>query len=173
MAGDLLAANVDHQGDHYLLHLDMRIKGDSKAVYAVLMDFDNITALNDSIVYSKLLKQHGKDYLVQTDSEGCVWFFCRRVVQVATVTELGNGYIMSVIDPSRSDLEYGRTLWQVIDEGETTRIKYNADYVPDFWIPPIIGPIVFRNRMLEEGQKTVNGIERIVNQHDENKFTGR
>ena len=173
LAGEVLHANLEHEHDHYLLHLDMRIKGDSTAVFRALLDFNNLTAINDTIVYSKLLERNGREYLVQTDGEGCVWFFCKRVVQVSIVTEMDNGYIMSVTVPEKSDLEYGRTLWQVIDEGDTTRIKYNADYVPAFWIPPIFGPYIFKKRMLEEGQKTVNGIERIVNPHDENGLTGR
>lgn len=162
LAGELLESYVEDKGEHYLLHLDMRINGQYDDVYAVLVDFDNITAINDSIVFSKRLETQGKKHLVQFDSEGCVWFFCRRVVQLVHVTELDQGYIMSTTDPEKSDLSYGRTLWQVIDEGETTRIKYNADYVPDFWIPPLIGPVIFKNRLLEEGQKTINGIERLV-----------
>lgn len=166
-AGELIHSYVNHDGDHYILHLDMRVEGKYDDIYRILIDFDNITAVNDTIVFSKLLKSEGKVHTVHFESEGCIWFFCRRVKQVVKVTELGRGYIMSATDPTRSDLEYGRTLWEVIDEGKTTRIKYNADYVPDFWIPPLIGPYLFKNRMLEEGQKTINGIEALANDDTE------
>lgn len=155
----MIYAYVDNDAGHYYLHLDMRVEGEFEDIYRVLVDFDNLTAVNDTIVFSKLLNSEGRVHTVQFESEGCVWFFCRRVKQVVTVTELGQGFIMSVTDPAQSDMEYGRTLWQVIDEGNTTRIKYNADYDPDFWIPPFFGPAIFKDRMLEEGQKTINGIE--------------
>lgn len=170
LAGELLHSYVENEGDHYYLHLDMRVDGDSDDIYRILVDFNNITAVNDTIVFSKLLKTEDKTHTVHFESEGCVWFFCRRVKQVVKVTEMGQGFIMSVTDAEQSDMEYGRTLWEVIDEGNTTRIKYNADYVPGFWIPPLIGPAIFKDRMLEEGQKTINGIETLANEGPDKLF---
>jgi len=87
---------------------------------------------------------------------------------VSRVSELDNGYIMSVTLPEQSDLKYGRTLWEIIDEGKITRIKYNADYVPDFWVPPLFGPAIFKERMLKEGKKTINGIEALASKEEQN-----
>lgn len=162
-AGELLHSYVDNDGDHYYLHLDMRVEGGHSDVYRILMDFNHIPDVNDTIVFSKLLKSNGSVHIVHFESEGCIFIFCRRIKQVVTVTELGNGYIMSITDPTRSDLRHGRTLWEIIDEGDRTRIKYNADFVPDFWVPPLIGPAIFKDRIFEEGQKTINGIEKLAN----------
>jgi len=162
-AGELLDAHVNYEDDHYLVHMDMRVKGKRDAIYAIITDFDNITAVNDTIVYSKLLESKGKQHRVHFESEGCIWIFCRRVKQVVTVSEMANGYILSIVDPAESDVKYGRTLWHIIDEGKMTRIKYDADFVPDFWVPPIIGPMIIKQRMLIEGQKTINGIESLAN----------
>lgn len=163
-AGELLNAFVDRREGHYLLHLDMRIAGKAADVYRVLVDFNHINLINDSIKSSQELEHEGKVHRIRIIGEGCIWIFCRRIREVETVTELDGGYIMSVTDPTQSDLRYGRTLWQVIAEGKTTRIKYNADLVPAFWVPPLIGPAIFKKRILEEGQKTINGIERLIQQ---------
>ena len=160
-AGELLDSYVNEDDDHYVLHLDIRVEADYDSVYEVLMDFSMMKEVNDSITSSTLLETQDKVHKLRFVSEGCIWFFCREVKQLVTVTEMGQGYIMSETHPEESDLLYGRTLWQVIDEGETTRLKYNADFVPDFWIPPFIGSSIFQNRMLEEGKKTVNGIEKL------------
>lgn len=161
LAGELLHSYVNEINDHYIMHLDMRIDADYDSVYEVLMDFHNMHLVNDSIISSTLLESKDKKHLLRFVTEGCIWFFCRQVKQLVTVTELGQGYILSETDPTESDLRYGKTLWQVINEGDTTRVKYNAEYVPDFWIPPFFGSTVFQNRMLKEGKKTVNGIERL------------
>ena len=166
-AGELIKSEVNDIGDHFVLHLEMRIDADAESVYDVLVDFNNIKYLNDSIKESELLKSVGLVHTVSMRSEGCVLFFCQSVTQVTTVTELDDGYIMSIVDPEQSDLSYGKTLWQVIEEeDETTKIIYNADIVPDFWIPPLIGTHIFKNRLAEEGEKTINGIERIINAED-------
>ena len=164
-AGELLDAYVNYEDHHYLLHLDMRVKGKSDKIHAILTDYDHLPAVNDTIVSSKLLESKGGQSRVQYESEGCVWIFCRRINQVVIVSELANGYILSETLPAESDLRYGRTLWHVIDEGETTRLTYDADFVPDFWVPPLIGPMIFKKRILMEGQKTINGIETLANAH--------
>ena len=160
-AGELLQAYVNEKEDHYVMHLDMRIDADADDVYETLMDFSNMHLVNDSIISSTLLESKGKVHKLRFVSQGCIWFFCREVRQLVTVTELGRGYILSVTDPAESDLRYGKALWQIIDEGKTTRVKYNSDYVPDFWIPPLFGSAIFQDRLLEEGKKTVNGLERL------------
>ena len=164
-AGELLNAYVNYEDHHYLLHLDMRVNGKSERIYAILTDFNHLSAVNDTIVSSQLLESKGRQHRVQYESEGCVWIFCRRINQVVIVSELANGFILSETLPAESDLRYGRTLWHVIDEGETTRLTYDADFVPDFWVPPLIGPMIFKKRILKEGQKTINGIETLANAH--------
>ena len=173
-AGEVIYAYVDNDDDHYYLHLDMRVNGDAENIYRILVDFDNMHAINETIVESKRLSSRDNDTVHEVEfiSEGCVLFFCKRIRQLVTVRELGQGFIVSSTDPAKSDLKHGRTLWEVIDEGEGTRLKYNADYVPDFWVPPVIGPAIFKNRMYEEGLKTVNGIEKLANknQNDSDLF---
>jgi hypothetical protein len=167
VAGELIHSYVDNDGDHYYLHLDMRVKVKADTVYRILLDFKYMPVVNDTIVDSKLLKTENNVHHVYFVSEGCIWFFCKRIKQLAAVTELGQGFIMSITDPAQSDLKQGRTLWEVIDEGKSTRIKYNADYVPDFWVPPLIGPAIFKDRMYEEGLKTIHGIEKLANETKE------
>jgi hypothetical protein len=160
-ASELLNSFVNKDGEHYIIHLDMRIDADYDSVYEVLTDFSLMGQVNDSITHSELRESEGKKHLVFFVNEGCIWFICRKVRQLVTVSELGRGYILSEVQPEESDLSYGRVLWQLIDEGETTRVKYNADIVPDFWIPPFFGSNTFQKRMLEEGKKTVNGLEQL------------
>jgi len=162
-AGELLHSLARELDGHFILHLDMRINAKYDDVYALLIDFNHLPAINDTIESSQLLESKGKIHKVKFVSNGCVWIICQRVTQVVIVTELGRGYIMSDALPELSDISYGRTLWQIIDEGNSTRIKYDSDLVPDFWIPPLIGSSIFQNRILKEGIKTINGIENIIN----------
>ena len=166
-AGELLNSFVNEIDEHYILQLDMRIDGDYDAVYEVLIDFNHLDQVNKTITSSQLLESNDKIHTVQFMSNGCVWIICQDVNQVVIVTELGNGFIMSETLPDLSDIRYGRTLWQVIDEGDSTRIKYYSDLIPDFWIPPFMGSSILQDRMLEEGIKTINGIERIINEEFE------
>ena len=150
-----------------MLHLEMRIDADYDSVYSTLLDFENLKELTESIKESELLESKDDVHIVLMRSEGCVFIFCQSVTQVTTVTELGRGYIKSIVDPKKSDLSYGKVLWQIIDEDETTKIIYDANIVPDFWIPPLIGTYIFKNRLAEEVEKTINGIEHDIDNDDD------
>ena len=163
IAGELLKSEVKNVNKHFILHLEMRVDAEYDEVYSTLIDFDSLKDLTDSIKESELLESEDDVHVVHMRSESCVLFYCQNVTQVFTVTELGRGFIQSVIDPEKSDLSYGKISWQIIDEDETTKIIYDADIVPDFWIPPLIGPYIFKKRLAEEGKNTINGIELVIN----------
>ena len=164
-AGELLESYVDKKEDHFIIHLDMRIDAEFEDVYEVLIDFNNLPAVNDTIESSELIKTEDRSHVVRFVSNGCVWVICQRVTQLVKVKEYGRGYIMTEVIPDKSDMKYGRTLWHVINEGETTRIKYDSDLVPNFWLPPLVGASIFQSRLLEEGIKTINGIENLINDY--------
>lgn len=162
IAGEVISHDIEFKEDHYIVNMDMRIKGNLAQVYAVMMDFNNLTQVNDTIKVSELIFSNNKVHTVRMESEGCVLFFCKRIKQIQLVTELGDGKIQSLVDPDESDLKFGTVLWQLKAEDGSTRVHYHGDYVPDFWVPPLIGPAIFKSRLLEETQKTVNGIEQRV-----------
>lgn len=166
-AGEVLHSHVDYEAGHYLVRLEMRIEAELETVYAFLTDFDNLIFLNDSIKTSRLLNTKGKQHHVLIEVEGCVWIYCKRVKQVQRVTEMGKGYIRAVTLPDKSDMEYGRVLWHIQQEGDFTIIQYRADYVPAFFIPPLVGPYIMKGRLLEEGEKTIQGIERLAQDEEE------
>ena len=144
----------------------MKIEAEVDTVYAILTDFDNLTSLNKAIKLSRLLKSDGKHHLVTIEAEGCVWFFCQEIIQTQWVTERGNGYISAVTLPERSNLEYGRVLWHIRQEDEYTVISYRSDVVPKFFVPPLIGTYIMKNKMLEKAQQTIQNIERIAQENE-------
>ncbi|MDR9435406.1 MAG: hypothetical protein RI563_00910 [Thiohalophilus sp.] len=162
LSGELLEYHVNKVDDYFVLHLDMRVKANYRQVNSVLMDFAKMPEVNDTVVESRLLERIGDRHKIFFASEACIWVFCERIEQVAMVTELGQGYIMSNILVEESDLRHGRSLWHLIDEGSTTRVIYDAEYIPDFWVPPLIGSALAREKMLSEGLKTINGMERVI-----------
>lgn len=163
-AGKLLHSYVNEIDGHFVMRLDMRVNAKRKDVRSVLMDFSKMPAVNKTVLESRLLKPVGNKYKIYFVSRGCLWIFCQTIKQVAMVSELSKEYIMSDVIAKESDLKYGRALWRLIDEGSTTRIIYSSDYVPDFWVPPLIGSAIAKEKMLSEGLKTINGLERVINQ---------
>ncbi|MDH5408977.1 MAG: hypothetical protein OEZ33_03450 [Gammaproteobacteria bacterium] len=159
-AGEVLHSFVDHEDDHFFLQLEMRVNAQLDSVRTVLLDFNKLTKVNNNIIYSRLLESTGQQHKAMVITEGCIWFFCKTLKQVQTIKELPNGYLLVETLPKQSDLEFGNILWHVRAEGKKTLISYSADFIPGFWVPPLIGPWLMNNRLLAEGKETINGIER-------------
>jgi len=165
-SAEVTDAFVDDIDDHYVVRVEMRVEAELESVYAILTDFNNLHRLNRAIKKSQLLKSEAKRHLVRIEAIGCVWFFCQEVIQTQWITEQGRGYISAVTLPEQSNLEYGRVLWHIRQQGEFTLISYRTDIVPKFFVPPLIGTYLMKNKMLEEAQETIQNLERLA-QFDE------
>lgn len=161
-AGEVLSSHVDYDDGHYLLDMKMRIDAPLPRVRETLTDYANITAINSSVVESSVLISAHPNYRVRVVTEGCVWFFCKRMTQYQQVNELDSGYIVIVLDTSSGDFTYGRLLWHIQADEEQTRVSFSGDLVPDFWVPPLIGPWLLSGVLEEETRKTVEGLERLA-----------
>lgn len=161
-AGELLGNSVELSDGHYLIHIDMLIDADPDRVYACLTDYDRLDRLSPEITRSELLYANHPQYRVRVVTEGCIGPFCRTVEQVQDVTELRNGYILVKVMPAMSDLRYGQNVWHIRAENGRTRVTYSADLVPDFWLPPILGPLLFQQKLASEGENVINTLEMLA-----------
>ncbi len=165
-AGEVLHSRVDYEDGHYLLDMAMRIDAPLPRVREVLTDYANIAAINPTVVESTVLAHAPPNYRVRVVTEGCVWFFCKTLTQIQQVTELASGYIVIVLDTREGDFTYGRILWHIQADEDRTRVSFSGDLVPDFWVPPLIGPWLLSGVLEEETRKTVEGLERLASRRN-------
>lgn len=162
LAGEVLHSQVRRDDDHFLIHLQMRIDAPSTPVYQLLTDYNQLHQLSNMIVSSQVVSDTRTDDVQQVEviSEGCVLFFCRRVTQLQTASELGRGYLQLIEDPQRGDFHSGRTLWHIAPDNGGTRVTLSADLQPRFWVPPLIGTAIFKHKLLDESTILINNLER-------------
>jgi hypothetical protein len=70
----------------------------------------------------------------------CVLFLCKTVRRVQDVALQPNGDITASAVPALSDFSRAEEHWRIIPQGSGTRIHYDAQLVPDFFVPPMLGP---------------------------------
>lgn len=162
IAGEVISSYVDEKDDHYIIRVDMRVDANVDDVYKHLTDLKNIHKLNNTIVSSIVRYSKGKEHEVEVFTKGCVLFFCTDQVQYQKVKELGNGYIMIHLVPEKSDFRSGQILWHVFPEKNQTRVIFAADFEPNFWIPPLIGPWILTDVFLKESQETIFELEKLA-----------
>jgi hypothetical protein len=123
----------------YRIVLVARVDAPVEGVAAVLTDYAAYRKLDPQILASTVLPpddQGGE--LVRTVVRACAGLFCRKVERVERV-ERREGELIATVVPERGELKSGltRTTWQAADDA--TSVTYEAEFVPDFWVPSLIG----------------------------------
>lgn len=162
-AGVVESARVAHDDGHYSLDLHMRIDSPPASVYALVTDYAGLERISPTIIESRLLEGAAtgcqRRRLV---TETCVWFFCFTATMVEDVAEIDEREIRATIVPDMSDYRSGTSSWQVNPAGAGSRIIFRATLEPDFWIPPVIGTWLLKEKMREEAERTVLNIEALT-----------
>jgi hypothetical protein len=88
-----------------------------------------------------------------------VLLFCKSFDRHGYVLTKPVGVIIAVSDPDRSDFKFSRERWVLTAEGDGTRMIYEFEMEPAFWVPPVIGPFYIKRALRDGGARAVQRIE--------------
>lgn len=162
-AGSVNKSYVDYDGEEYHLNLVMIVNAPSAKVWQHLTNYSQLKKVNPAIQQTKVIKR-GKMTRVKVISEGCIWVFCRTLTQLQDIRDLGQGYLVVSEVEGQSDFASGYTMWHVVPHNKGTKVSIRARLTPDFWIPPFIGPWLFKDALLEQGEIVINNLETLSQQ---------
>jgi Polyketide cyclase / dehydrase and lipid transport len=132
------------------------------SVGAVLQDYSAYPSLDARIRSSeRLVTEPGGAILLRTRIHACEGFFCRHVTRVERV-EAGADTLVATVIPALSQLRQGltKTTWQAQDGG--TRVSYQAEFEPDFWVPGFIGRQFAGHGLRESTLERFTNVERLA-----------
>jgi hypothetical protein len=159
-AGDILSSDVTLEAGQYAVTIEAAINAPLNVVYHSITDYNNLATINPSIEESRVLLVMSPDrHRVRSVIKVCILVFCKRVVQVQDVTRVDARTVDAVTLPGDSDFRYGVARWQLTPAGEATRLHFTQEFIPDFWVPPIIGTWLIQRKLLQEVTETAMYIE--------------
>lgn len=163
IAAEINTLTITHHDRGFTMKLDAVVDAPAPRVRALLSDYARLGKLNPGITATSVtMAPNGQGDRVRTVLDGCVWFFCRQIVQVEDVVEPDPSTIIARIVPGAGDFASGQCYWRVTSEGQRTRLHYEAVRVADFWIPPLIGPWAIDQALREQFTSTVATLERLA-----------
>lgn len=162
IAGQVIKSHVSHNDGVYKASLEMQIQAPLKRVYALLTDFDYLSRLSDNIVDSDIIDDDPPEYIVEVETHTCVLFFCKDLKQKQEVLEFDNGYISVEDIKGESDFVFANTLWHIRAFDGGTRVSFRTKLKPDFWLPPLFGPWLFKSKMIENTQNMIERLEQLA-----------
>jgi hypothetical protein len=161
---EVIRAEVRHEEDLYSLYLEARLSAPPLAVFAVITDYPHIQDLHRRVRESRVLRRlDARTTEVFTLLKGCVAaVFCKSIRRVELVIENPPYELSAQVLPGQSDLKSGRVHWQLTAEGEGTRLIYESEMEPDFWVPPLLGDALMSRSIRNTTQQMIERVEQLA-----------
>ena len=162
-SASLKKSSIEYKDKRFLYSFEAQINARHDRVLDKLHNFEQWDRLNRNISKSKVLEtipgNKIKRLLTLTQ---CIFTFCFNLKFVEVVTLSKNKLEMNIV-AGEGNFSAGRAIWETVSEGTyKTLIRVNATLSPDFWIPPVVGPLVLEKVFLKQIRKTIETIETLA-----------
>lgn len=172
-AAEMRSIDVKYDDGRYSLVSVAWFDAGIDETYDVFSSWDYSTEFSRAIVEARDLDpdESGRPgYFIV--NQGCVLFFCKKMTRQGFVERQHNLGLRAVADPAVSDFKHFEEDWTFTEEDGGTSIRYELDMVPDFWVPPAIGPFIIKRRLRKDGGRALDRMEAIAQDLAETETLG-
>lgn len=162
-AAEIKFSKATHKDGRYFIKVFGVVQANPQKVFDILTDYNHITKISPKVIESKIVRTEGNAVIVKTIAKGCVWFFCKKIINTQATTTSGTT-IDAVTLPGESNLKVGKMHWEIKRIPSGTAIDYYAEIETDFFVPPIIGTFFIKRSLLEEATALVETVEKLANE---------
>lgn len=154
---------VQQIGRHYGVKVDAWVAAPVATLHTILTDYEHLGRLNDSILRSEVLSTLAPTlHRVYIFAEICVSVFCRTLEQTQGVRQRADGDIVAAIVPDSGDFRWGFARWHFEPAENGTRMRFESQFEPAFYVPPLIGPMLIKHALRRETLETVEKLEALA-----------
>jgi len=163
-AATIEALETAHDAGRYTVTFEVVLAADRDKVWRIMTDYEQLPRVSKTILESRVLKQENAHHQqVGLTLQGCILFFCKTLKRVMNIEARPPLEIRMTEDPAHSDFRYAVERWEITREGSATRLNYSAELEPDFFIPPLIGPVAVKYFLRREIRTTAVEVEALAN----------
>ncbi len=154
---------VKHAENRYTLSFEVVLDAKRDRVWQIMTDYEHLPRVSDVIVDSRVLKSpNPNQQRVAVTLRACLLIFCKTMKKTVDIQTWPQNDIVVIGDPNLSDFSYSVERWRVSGEDAKTRLRYSAEMVPDFFIPPLIGPWLVKSFLQKEIQATAIKVQALA-----------
>lgn len=158
-AAEVVRVNVSHDKGHYRIGAEAFVALPPDRVKAGIVDVDNLERLSSDVLESRLVERKaGNRLLARMDLRSCILFFCleRTLNQTVIIKEWE---VVFIVHPAKNGFRSGWVRWKIFAAEQGTRVIYSSELVPDFWIPPMIGPFLLKGKFHDNTAEVMEKME--------------
>lgn len=162
-AATIVSTEVTNHGQRYSVSYEALLNADTERVRAVITDYERYHRLSTVVAESRVLERHAAGVLrIRLLLKPCIWIFCVSMPKVSDVFDAGNGEIVYVGVPEHSRFRSSHEHIRIVPDGARTRVRYEADLVPAFYVPPFLGPLIVKRRIQQELEVVAEKVEALA-----------
>lgn len=161
-AANMISSSAEYKNDKFIIKAVGIVNSSPENVFALLTDYANLTQLSPKFIESTILKKNDNVTTVRIIIKGCVWIFCRQIINTQNVISKPIQHIQAITIPIASNLKFGKMLWDIQEDGSGSKIEYHAEIELDFFIPPFVGIYFTKRTMLEEAKIFIDNVEKLT-----------
>ena len=166
-AADIRTLDVKDQDGRYTVAFDVVLNAPRDAVYNAIADPTHWPRISKVVTSAKVVEQlPGNRRLVSVTFRDCILIFCQSVHKHETLSTSADGIIETEVFPEKSDFSSALERWNIASAGTRTRIVYHAEMTPTFYIPPVIGAYIFKNKIRALLLNVTTNLERLAAERD-------
>lgn len=155
--------DISRKSGRYNLRADTYLDAEAEAIFDVLLDYEHFDRISSVYKEHRYLEADNDGVpIVFTRMEGCLLFYCKSMRRVERLEAVEPGFIRTTTLPEQSDFKYSVSEWTLKPEGTGTRVIYRLEMEPDFWVPPVIGPLLLKKTLRNGGTRAINRIEHLA-----------
>jgi carbon monoxide dehydrogenase subunit G len=163
VAGTIERLETTHDSGRYTVAFEVVLDAPRDKVWRIMTDYERLPRVSKIITESRVLKQEDAHrHRVGVTLEACIMIFCKTVKRVVDIVAKPQTEIVVTEDPASTHFRSAVERWQVAAEGPATRLNYSAEVVPNFFIPPLIGPPVVKYFLRREIRLTALEVEALA-----------
>lgn len=156
LAASVQSIHVGKKGDAYDVHARVVMAVDQATAFAAATDFAKLPAYSAAIKSERLLS--GDE--VASKIRLCVALLCRTINQVMRYSTQPPTRLDMQVVPGAGDLKSGSVHWRFqVDGPHRTTLFFHSSVVPDFWVPPLVGPMAVEHVMKQQMIETAQAVE--------------
>jgi len=158
LSGNDLSVQVEYEDPIYSTKISTSIRAEPAVLFSLLTSYEQFHTFSQLIKSSHLLP-NGNLHL---QIEICFAFICFEKEQVLQLS-ISNQTIKGTIIPELSDFSYGWLTWTLSNKDSNSHISFHSEIIPDFWVPPFIGPLLIKHKLEREAEYSISKLEELAN----------
>jgi hypothetical protein len=146
-----IIVKVQKKGEWVIVDVDFPVDATVPETWTVMTDYDNMAKFVSNLVSSRILGREGNTLSVEQKGKASRGPL---TISFENVREI-------VLTPQRAvhsrlvsgDLKASEFTTRVIDRGAFTQIINHGEFIPNIWVPPVVGPALIEAETRKQFQE--------------------